>query len=86
MALTGLAEVAADIGSTERWLAERVRSGRFPAHRVGRQLRFTDEDVAEIIRLCAIPAALPTDDARTCDSASSMTPTTARRIKSHTGQ
>jgi len=85
MALTGLAEVAAEIGSTKRWLANKVRAGKFPAHKVGRQWRFTDDDVAEIIRLCAIPAALPTD-ARTCVSSSSMTPTTARRINSHAGQ
>jgi hypothetical protein len=82
MALMGLAEAAAEIGTTERWLANQLRAGKFPAHKVGRQWRFTDGDIAEIIRLCAVPAALPTDTTL-CASASSMTLTTARRIRSH---
>lgn len=79
MALMGLAEAAAEIGTTERWLANQLRSGKFPAHKVGRQWRFTDADVAEIIRRCAVPAALPTDTGLSAP-ACSMTPTTARRM------
>ncbi|SPM32364.1 hypothetical protein MRAB57_162 [Mycobacterium rhizamassiliense] len=79
MALMGLADAAKEIGTTERWLANQLRSGKFPAHKVGRRWRFTDADVAEIIRRCAVPAALPTDT-RLCTPTSSMTPTTARRM------
>ncbi|CAM2994652.1 helix-turn-helix domain-containing protein [Mycobacterium simiae] len=79
MALMGLAEAAKEIGTTERWLATQLRSGKFPARKMGRYWRFTDADLAEIIRLCAVPAGLATD-ATLSTPASSMTPTTARRM------
>ncbi|MFA1704933.1 helix-turn-helix domain-containing protein [Mycobacterium intracellulare] len=76
----GLADAAKEIGTTERWLANQLRAGRFPAHKVGRQWRFTDRDIAEIIRLCAVPVMFAAD-AGFNTPASSMTPTTARRIR-----
>ncbi|MCU1697342.1 MAG: hypothetical protein JWR34_3405 [Mycobacterium sp.] len=46
-------ELAAGLGCTPRWLTEEVRSGRFPARKVARHWRFTEQDVADIFHLCA---------------------------------
>jgi hypothetical protein len=37
---------------SERFLIERARSGEFPAHKIGRSWRFTDEDIAAILAIC----------------------------------
>lgn len=51
-----LAEVCQLIGcESEDWLTDRVRNGTFPARRIVRQLRFSDDDIARIIETCAIP-------------------------------
>lgn len=65
-----LAEVCVLIGcESEDWLVDRVRNGTFPARRVVRQLRFSDDDIARIIDVCATvpkPAVplLPTPTSR----------------------
>lgn len=49
-----LAEVCELIGcDSEDWLTDRVRSGLFPARKVVRQLRFSDDDIRAIIEACA---------------------------------
>ena len=37
---------------SERWLIERMRTGEFPGHKIGRSWRFTDEDIAAILVIC----------------------------------
>jgi hypothetical protein len=65
-----VAEVCELIGcESEDWFIERVRDGTFPARRVVRQLRFSDEDSARIIEACAIGSrglllAVPTSRSR----------------------
>jgi len=39
---------------SEDWLKDRVRSGRFPARRVCRHLRFSVDDIQAIIAACAV--------------------------------
>jgi hypothetical protein len=39
---------------SEDWLKDRVRSGRFPARRVCRHLRFSVDDIQNIITACAV--------------------------------
>jgi Helix-turn-helix domain len=38
---------------SESWLTDRVRSGHFPARRVCRHLRFSVNDIENIIAACA---------------------------------
>jgi hypothetical protein len=44
-----LADAAAAVGKSRFWLAEQVRRQRVPHLRIGRQVRFTAEQVAEIV-------------------------------------
>jgi len=39
---------------SEDWLVDRVRSGDFPARRVCRHLRFSVDDIENIIGACAV--------------------------------
>jgi hypothetical protein len=39
---------------SEEWLKDRVRSGEFPARRVCRHLRFSVDDIENIIGACAV--------------------------------
>ncbi|HEY2399162.1 MAG TPA: helix-turn-helix domain-containing protein [Steroidobacteraceae bacterium] len=39
---------------SEDWLVDRVRSGEFPARRVCRHLRFSVDDIQNIIGACAV--------------------------------
>jgi hypothetical protein len=47
------AEVAEQIGCSERWLTEQVRADRFPEKRVARHWRMTDQDVRYALAICA---------------------------------
>jgi hypothetical protein len=37
---------------SRRWLIERLRDGRFPGRKIGREWRMTDEDIEVAIDLC----------------------------------
>jgi hypothetical protein len=52
-----LAELCELIGcESEDWIVDRVRNGTFPARRIVRTLRFSDEDIARIIEACSVSA------------------------------
>lgn len=53
------AEAALLTRCTENWLRDKVRARAIPHHRPGGRIRFTDDDVEEIIRLTARPATAP---------------------------
>jgi len=56
-----LAEAAAKIPCTERWLADGLRAGRFRGAKIMGQWRLTDEDLHAIVRSCRVePAKEPT--------------------------
>jgi hypothetical protein len=42
---------------SEDWIKDRVRSGEFPARRVCRHLRFSVDDIENIIGACAVARA-----------------------------
>ena len=48
-----IAEVAASMGASPRWVTEQIRSGRFRARKIGRAWRMTDSDVAAALEDCA---------------------------------
>jgi hypothetical protein len=45
---------AAILNCRERWLLMQLRSGRFPGHKVQRQWRMSDDDIAAAVDLCAV--------------------------------
>jgi excisionase family DNA binding protein len=53
----GVPELAAELGVSDEWVRQQCRDGRFPHHRVGRRIRFSDEDLAAIVADMAVPAA-----------------------------
>jgi len=82
MGLIDLAGAAAEVGCTERWLANQLRAGKFPAHKIGRRWMFTDDDIVAILKICSVtPAGFPVKDAFCAGEASSMTKTTLRRLR-----
>jgi excisionase family DNA binding protein len=56
-----LDEVAQSLGCTSRWLAEQVRAGHFPAHRIARHWRFTEANVEKIFAVCVNGFSQPND-------------------------
>lgn len=66
-----LTEACALLGcESEDWLTDRVRNGTFPGRKIVRQLRFSDDDIAQIIEACAVQprmvagTVIPTPTAR----------------------
>jgi hypothetical protein len=48
-----ITEVTAQIGApSERWVVDQIRSGRFPARKIGRAWRMTDQDIADALDAC----------------------------------
>ena len=80
-----IAEVAVSLDCTPRWLIEQVRAGRFPAKKVGRHWRMTDQDIADALDICANDFRRPTADLamvtgltpRSRKKVASLLPTTA---------
>jgi Helix-turn-helix domain len=53
----GVDQLAGELGSSSEWVRRQCRAGRFPHHRIARQLRFTDEDVTAILANLAVPVS-----------------------------
>lgn len=53
------AEAGAMVGKSENWMRTQARKRLVPHTRVGRTIRFTSSDVAEIIRMFRQPAQVP---------------------------
>lgn len=80
--LLDISQAAARIPCSARWLADQLRAGKFPGHKVGRKWMLSDGDIAAILRICSVsPAALSTDPAPCASLSSSMTKTTSRRLQ-----
>lgn len=73
----GIPEVAASLDCSERWLVEQIRSGRFPARKIGRTWRMTDSDVAAALDACLNDAPRV---AHVIDIATGLTPRSRRRV------
>jgi hypothetical protein len=82
MLLMDIRQAAAKIPCSERWLADNLRAGRFPAKKVGRRWMLSDDDIIAILQICSVtPTAFPTNTALCASPSSSMTKTTLRRLK-----
>jgi|SRR5271166_134740 len=82
MILMDLSQAAAKLHCSERWLADNLRSRRFPAKKIGRRWMFTENDISAILQICSVnPTAFPTDTDPCAAPSSSMTKTTARRLQ-----
>ncbi|WP_221278416.1 helix-turn-helix domain-containing protein [Prescottella equi] len=51
-----VAEAAAKLGITEAWYLRQLRARNLPGHKLGRQWRLTDDDIAQALELTAQPA------------------------------
>ncbi len=82
MILLDLGQAAAKLHCSERWLADNLRSGRFPGKKIGRKWVLSADDIAAILQICSVnrPFAFSVD-ASTHTPSSSMTKTTIRRIQ-----
>ena len=75
-------QAAAELGCSQRWLADQLRARRFPARKIARTWMFSQDDLEAIVALCAIdPIQLPEAAIRAASQTSSMTTTTARRLR-----
>lgn len=72
-----IVEVAASFNCTPRWLTEQVRAGRFPAKKIGRHWRMTDQDIADALDICANDFRCSTADVAI---ASSLTPRSRKKV------
>jgi hypothetical protein len=81
-----LAEAAAQLHCSERWLADNLRSGRFPAKKIMRKWVLDDDDIAAILQICSVnqSSVLSADSSVGVSAASSMTKTTLRRLQDNT--
>ena len=74
------AEATEQIGApSERWLIGQIRAGRFPARKVGRSWRMTDEDIADALDACSNKATTVQYD-EVVTPMSGLTPTTRKRL------
>jgi hypothetical protein len=83
MNLLDLNQAAAQLHCSKRWLEDNLRAGRFPAKKIGRNWVLGDDDIAAILQICAVnhTPAFSADSCATAAASSSMTPTTARRLR-----
>ncbi|OBH48260.1 hypothetical protein A5687_01760 [Mycobacterium mantenii] len=68
---------------TVRHLADKLRSGEFVGHKIGRTWVLTEDDIEENIRRCTVkPKAVSSTESTEVGvpPKTSMTPTTARRM------
>jgi hypothetical protein len=60
---------------SRRWLIERLRDGRFPGRKVGREWRMTDQDIIDALDLCK-------NDPRVAAAPTGLTPRSRNRTGS----
>jgi Helix-turn-helix domain len=83
MILRDLAQAAAELHCSERWLANHLRDGRFPAKKIGRKWVLSDDDINTILQICSVnhASAFSADSSVGVAPSSSMTKTAARRLQ-----
>ena len=87
MSVRDLSQAAAELHCSERWLADNLRAGRFPAKKIGRKWVLSDDDIAVILQICSVNLASAFSIASSVSAAppSSMTKTTLRRLQQSSG-
>jgi hypothetical protein len=83
MILMDLSQAAAKLHCSERWLADNLRSHRFPGKKIARKWVLTEDDIVAILRICSVNhgSAFSTDSSVSVAPSSSMTKTTLRRLQ-----
>ena len=83
MILMDLSQAAEKLGCSPRWLADNLRSRRFPAKKIGRRWMLDDDDIAVILKICSVnqASAFSADSSVSAAPPSSMTKTTLRRLR-----
>jgi hypothetical protein len=83
MQLRDLSHAAAELHCSERWLADNLRFGRFPAKKIGRRWVLGDDDISAILQICSVnhASAFSVDSTAGVAPSSSMTKTTLRRLQ-----
>jgi hypothetical protein len=81
--LKDLQQAAEAIPCTQRWLADGLRTGRFPGHKIGRRWMLSEDDIAAILQICSVNhrSAFSVDSFVSVAPSTSMTKTTRRRIQ-----
>ena len=59
---------------TASWLKAKARAGEFPALKIGGAWNFTDAHIAEILRLCEVPARKAAQPAQPAATAKQKNP------------
>ncbi|AEK08006.1 hypothetical protein ANAYA_47 [Mycobacterium phage Anaya] len=78
-----LAEVAALIPCSERWLTEQVRAGRVPGRKIGRSWRMTQADIDAALESFRVsPESGRKSVAPPANRPLALTPTSRRRTRS----
>ena len=88
MILLDLGQAAAKLHCSERWLADNLRSGRFPAKKIARKWMLSYDDIATILQICSVnhASAFSADFSVDHAPSSSMTKTTLRRLQKNTSR
>jgi hypothetical protein len=83
-----LSEAAEELLCSERWLADKLRAGQFPAKKIGRKWVLSDDDIAIILQICSInhTSTFSADSSVSAAPSTSMTKTTLRRLQHVQGQ
>jgi hypothetical protein len=83
MVLLDLGQAAAALHCSERWLADNLRAGRFPAKKINRKWLLSADDITAILEICSVNHAPPlsVDLPISTSPASSMTKTSLRRLE-----
>jgi hypothetical protein len=83
MILLDLSQAAAKLQCSERWLADNLRRGRFPAKKIARKWMLDDDDISAILQICSVndAPAFSVDSSVSTSPSSSITKTTLRRLQ-----
>jgi hypothetical protein len=78
-----LGQAAAKLHCSERWLADNLRAGRFPAKKIGRKWVLDDDDISAILQICSVnqASAFSAHSSVSTSPSSSVTKTTLRRLQ-----
>lgn len=69
-----VSEGAERLGQSTEWYLRQLRARKLPGHKIGRTWRLTESDIAEALKITAVPAIVRTPDP------AGLTPTSRRRL------
>jgi len=73
-----IADAAQRMGApSERWVVEQIRTGRFPARKMGRAWRMTEQDITDALDACRNTV---TGSVEVTVQRSGLTPTSTKKL------